>query len=268
MTHLSATIKICKPIQELLTYRAMFTLQNVSKTYLNQQRPALASLSLDITTGETLVLLGSSGCGKTTLLKLLNRLNEPDTGHITFNGKNIKSHSLSTLRHSIGYVFQRIGLFPHMTIERNISICLELMGQSKQHCRHRAHELLTLIHLDPNKYAKRYPDELSGGQQQRVGVARALAADPQCLLMDEPFGALDAITRDALQQELIELKAQLQKTIVFVTHDIKEALRLADRIMIMHAGKIEQLDTPNNIINAPASTFVESLMQNHSDTMS
>lgn len=181
------------------------------------------------------------------------------------NGVDAQTLPLTQLRRSLGYVFQRIGLFPHMTLERNISIVLEIEKQPLKKRQHRAHELLELINLNPNEYAHRYPDELSGGQMQRVGVARALASNPACLLMDEPFGALDAITRNNLQDELIELKKTLQKTIVFVTHDIAEAMKLGDKIAVLHNGVIEQIGTPHDITHNPQSAFVSQLLHSAHD---
>lgn len=237
----------------------MIKLENVSKSY-NHHDFVVNSVSLHVPTGKTLVLLGSSGSGKTTLLKMINRLIKPTSGDILINGTNIKQIPNTQLRRSIGYVFQGVGLFPHMTIERNVSIGLELLGGKKSTRQQRAHELLELVHLDPSSFADRYPDELSGGQQQRVGVARALASDPDCLLMDEPFGALDAISRDTLQNEILELNEELNKTIVFVTHDINEAFKLADIIGIMHKGKLQQLGTPEQIRANPKTSFVDTLL--------
>lgn len=238
----------------------MIQLTDVSKFY-NDQSIAVNNVSLRIESGETLVLLGSSGCGKTTLLKMINRLIEPSQGKIFFDKKNILDMSPIALRRSIGYVFQGIGLFPHLTIENNIAIVLKLMGKDKKTRLKRAHELLELVELNPAEFAKRYPDELSGGQQQRVGVARALAANPHCLLMDEPFGALDAITRNSLQEEILHLNSKLKKTIIFVTHDVNEAFRLADRIAIMDKGEIIQVDTKDILRQQPKTDFVRELLQ-------
>lgn len=236
----------------------MIRLAAVSKTYDGGQTYAVHDVSLDVPEGETLVLLGSSGCGKTTTLKMINRLVEPSAGAIEVDGRNIMDRDPVELRRSIGYVFQGIGLFPHMTVEENITIGLRLAGSSKEERRQRARELLELINLDQTM-ATRYPAELSGGQQQRLGVARALATESKYLLMDEPFGALDALTRDTLQQELLKLKDKLQKTIVFVTHDIFEALTLADRIAVMHQGHLEQVGTGRDILSQPATPFVKEL---------
>jgi len=237
----------------------MIALKHVSKSFDEGQRFAIANVSFDIREGETLVLLGSSGCGKTTLLKLINRLLDPTSGTILVNGKDITTQDPIALRRSIGYVFQGIGLFPHMTVEENVAMVPRLMGWPAQRRRKRAHELLRTVGLDPDTYAGRFPEELSGGQQQRVGVGRALAADPAYLLMDEPFGALDALTRDTLQQELLTLKERLKKTIVFVTHDIFEALALGDRIAVLHAGRLQQIGPKAEILRNPATDFVRDL---------
>jgi len=218
-------------------------------------------LSLEIADGETLVLLGSSGCGKTTTLKMINRLIEMTHGTIEVDGVSVTEQDPVRLRRGIGYVFQGIGLFPHMTVEENVSIVLRLEGRPSKERRERARELLTLVDLPAEHFAPRWPRELSGGQQQRVGVARALANDPAYLLMDEPFGALDALTRDSLQQEVLSLKERLRKTIVFVTHDIFEALTLADRIAVMHEGELEQIGTKEEILADPATDFVQGLFE-------
>ena len=241
----------------------MISVQNVSKTYNDGQSWVVRHVSLQIANGETLVILGSSGSGKTTILKMINRLVDPSEGHIILNDRDISDFSIQELRRSIGYVFQRIGLFPHMTIMRNIAIILELMGKSKRAQKARTDELLELVGLNANTFAKRYPDELSGGQQQRVGVARALAADPDCLLMDEPFGALDAIARDSLQEEMRRLNERLGKTIIFVTHDIFEAFRIADRIAVMHQGILQQVGSKNELLHQPQTAFVKELMDKH-----
>ena len=215
----------------------MISIKHVSKSFDGGQHFAVDDVSFDVLESETLVLLGSSGCGKTTLLKLTNRLLEPTSGTIEVDGENIAGQDPISLRRRIGYVFQGIGLFPHMTVEENVAMVPRLLGWPRKQRRERAHELLRTVGLDPETYAGRLPSELSGGQQQRVGVGRALAADPDYLLMDEPFGALDALTRDRLQQELLAVKKRLKKTIVFVTHDIFEALALGDRIAVLHGGR-------------------------------
>ncbi len=205
------------------------------------------------------MLLGSSGCGKSTLLKMINRLIDPTEGRIYLDGKDIQQQDPIELRRSIGYVFQGIGLFPHLSIRENISMVPRLLGWPRDRINNRYRELLELVQLSPKIHADRFPDELSGGQQQRVAVARALAADPAYLLMDEPFGALDAITRNSLQQEFLELKQRLNKTIIFVTHDIVEAVTLGDRIAILHEGRLEQTGTPEEILENPATEFVREL---------
>ena len=237
----------------------MIVLDNVSKSFDGGRSFAVRGLSFEVAQGETLVLLGSSGCGKTTTLKMINRLIEPTAGRIEIDGQDVLARDPIALRRSVGYAFQEIGLFPHMTIGENVGIIPKLLGWPKGRRRERSAELIELVGLEPDTYADRYPDELSGGQQQRIGVARALAADPQYLLMDEPFGALDAVTRDTLQQELLAIQQRLSKTIIFVTHDIFEALTLADRIAILHEGRLEQVDTKEAILRQPASDFVRDL---------
>jgi osmoprotectant transport system ATP-binding protein len=233
--------------------------RKVSKSFDEGRTWAVDEVSFDVHEGETVVLLGSSGCGKTTLLKLTNRLLEPSSGIIDVDGKNISRQDPISLRRKIGYVFQGIGLFPHLTIQENISMVPRLLGWPVERRRERAHELMEMIGLDPEDYAHRFPGELSGGQQQRVGVGRALAADPSYLLLDEPFGALDAITRDILQQELLALKERLEKTLLFVTHDIFEAMTIGDRIAVLHAGRLEQIGSKEEILNKPATDFVRGL---------
>ncbi len=235
----------------------MIRLDCVSKSFDGGQTFAVREVSLDIRTGETLVLLGSSGCGKTTTLKMINRLIEPDAGTIEVDGRDVRERGRDELRRSIGYVFQGIGLFPHMTVEQNVSIALRLAGRGRAAQGDRARQLMEVVGLDPDTFADRYPKHLSGGQQQRIGVARALATDPAYLLMDEPFGALDALTRDTLQQEIVRLKAELQKTIVFVTHDVFEAMTLADRIAVMHEGTVQQVGAIEELLDKPATPFVE-----------
>lgn len=237
----------------------MIRLKNVFKSFDQGRSYAVNNLSLRVDTGKTLVLLGSSGCGKTTTLKMINRLIDPTRGSIEVGGKEITGHNPVELRRKIGYVFQGIGLFPHLTIEQNVEIVPRLLGWKTSVRKKRAHELLYLVGLDTLHFAHRLPDELSGGQQQRVGVARALAANPDYLLMDEPFGALDSITRHGLQQELLALKQQIKKTIVFVTHDLDEALLLGDHIAILDRGCLEQVGTKDDILNQPATPFVEKL---------
>ena len=236
----------------------MITLDQVSKSYDGVSR-IINNLSFEVLEGEILMLLGSSGCGKSTILKMINRLIDPTEGRIYLDGKDIQQQDPIELRRSIGYVFQGIGLFPHLSIRENISMVPRLLGWPEDRINNRYRELLELVQLSPEIHADRFPDELSGGQQQRVAVARALAADPAFLLMDEPFGALDAITRDSLQQEFLELKQRLNKTIIFVTHDIVEAVTLGDRIAILHEGRLEQIGTREEILENPATEFVREL---------
>ncbi len=236
----------------------MITLEQVSKSYDGVSR-IINNLSFEVLEGEILMLLGSSGCGKSTILKMINRLIDPTEGRIYLDGKDIQQQDPIELRRSIGYVFQGIGLFPHLSIRENISMVPRLIGWPEDRINNRYRELLELVQLSPEIHADRFPDELSGGQQQRVAVARALAADPAYLLMDEPFGALDAITRDSLQQEFLELKQRLNKTIIFVTHDIVEAVTLGDRIAILHEGQLEQIGTSEEILENPATDFVREL---------
>jgi osmoprotectant transport system ATP-binding protein len=207
-----------------------------------------------------IVLLGPSGCGKTTLLKMINRLYEPTSGTIEIDGHDISTEPAPELRRRIGYVIQQAGLFPHMRVAENVAVVPSLLGWDKRRTAERVDALLELVGLPPATYRRRYPAQLSGGEQQRVGLARALAARPPTLLMDEPFGALDAITRTRLQDELSRIHRQLGTTILFVTHDIEEALRLADRMAVMQTGRIEQFDTPLAIMTNPANDFVASLV--------
>ena len=234
-------------------------LRGVSKTFDDGETFSVRDVSLDVARGETLVLLGSSGCGKTTTLRMINRLIDPSSGTIEIAGEDSGSIDPIDLRRRIGYVIQKIGLMPHMTVAENTSLVGRLVGWDASRRTERARELLELVGLDPDTFADRFPDELSGGQQQRVGVARALAAEPEILLMDEPFGALDAVTRDTLQQELISLRERLGKTIVFVTHDLFEALTLGNRIAILHEGRLEQIGTPQEVLGNPATNFVRDL---------
>jgi len=231
----------------------------VNKSFDGGASYAVRHLSLEVAEGETLVLLGSSGCGKTTTLKTINRLVEPTSGYVEVDGRDVSTCDPVELRRSIGYVFQGIGLFPHLTVRQNVEIVPRLLGWDAPKRRDRADELLEIMGLPAEEYAARLPAELSGGQQQRVGVARALASDPSYLLMDEPFGALDALSRDTLQQELLMVKERLRKTIVFVTHDIFEAITLADRIAILHEGKLEQIGSKEDVQRRPASPFVHEL---------
>lgn len=234
----------------------MIKFENVSKKY-GDGPAAVKSLNLEIRDGEVLVLIGPSGCGKTTTMKMINRIITHSQGRISIHGKDINTLDPVILRRSIGYVIQQIGLFPHYTIEENIALIPRLKKWKKEEIKERVGELLKVVGLDPELFAKRYPKELSGGQQQRVGVARALAANPDIILMDEPFGALDPITREQLQDELLRIQSEMRKTIVFVTHDMDEALKLGDRIAIMKDGELLQLDTPDQLLNHPSHGFVE-----------
>jgi osmoprotectant transport system ATP-binding protein len=239
----------------------MIEITNVVKTFAGMERPAVDDVSLSIARGETLVLLGSSGCGKSTTLKLINRLLDPDSGEICIGGISSKQRPVLELRRSMGYVIQHIGLFPHWTIEENVGSPLRIRGMAASQRRSRSRELLEVVGLNPDDFGVRFPDQLSGGQQQRVGVARSLAADPDILLMDEPFGALDSVTRETLQHEVLRLKSELGKTIVFVTHDLFEALTLGDRIGVMHEGRIEQVGTKAEILTNPTTPFVRELFE-------
>ncbi|EFU83772.1 betaine/proline/choline family ABC transporter ATP-binding protein [Staphylococcus lugdunensis] len=232
----------------------MLSIKNLTKIYSGNKK-AVDRISLDIESGEFIAFIGTSGSGKTTALRMINRMIEPTEGQITINGKNIGDMNPVELRRSIGYVIQQIGLMPHMTIRENIVLVPKLLKWSKEKKDARAKELIKLVDL-PEDYLDRYPAELSGGQQQRIGVVRALAADQDVILMDEPFGALDPITRDTLQDLVKTLQQKLGKTFIFVTHDMDEAIKLADRICIMSKGKIVQFDTPDNILRHPANDFV------------
>jgi osmoprotectant transport system ATP-binding protein len=233
----------------------MIRLESVTKAYGGDV--AVNNLSMDIGDGELCVLVGPSGCGKTTTMKMINRLVEPTSGTITVDGVDIMTTSAVELRRHIGYVIQQVGLFPHLTVADNVATVPRLLGWSRERVAARVTELLDLVGLPPAQFAKRYPTELSGGQRQRAGVARALAADPPVLLMDEPFGAIDPITRDRLQGEFLRLQGEVRKTIVFVTHDIEEAVRMGDRIAILaEGGHLQQYDTPAKILGSPATPFV------------
>ena len=234
----------------------MIQFENVRKTY-DDGFEAVKSLNLTINSGEILVLIGPSGCGKTTTMKMINRLIHHTEGKIYIDEKDIATLDPVMLRRKIGYVIQQIGLFPHYTIEDNIALIPRLNNWDESKIQKRVVELMEMVGLDPEVYVKRYPKELSGGQQQRVGVARALAANPDIILMDEPFGALDPITREQLQDELLRIQSEMHKTIVFVTHDMDEALKIGDRIAVMKDGELLQLDTPDKLLSQPAHGFVE-----------
>ncbi|HLR84457.1 MAG TPA: ABC transporter ATP-binding protein [Nocardioidaceae bacterium] len=239
----------------------MIRLDRVTKTYPGVGRPAVEELSLDVRAGEIVVLVGPSGCGKTTTMRMINRMIEPSSGEIYLDGENVTHVNADELRRRIGYVIQQVGLLPHLSVASNVALVPKALGWDKSRIRERVDELLDLVGLDPAQYRNRYPKQLSGGQQQRVGVARALAADPPVMLMDEPFGAIDPIVRDRLQDEFIALQKQIDKTVVFVTHDIQEAVKLGDRIAIFaEGGRLAQYDTPARILPHPADDFVTSFI--------
>ena len=240
----------------------MLKFENVTKTFEGGFK-AVDSVSFEIQEGELLVLIGPSGSGKSTTMKMINKIVPHSSGLISIDGQDINTYDVAELRRNIGYVIQQIGLFPHYTIQKNIATVPQLKGWKANDIEKRVTELLELVGLDPTIYASRYPKELSGGQQQRVGIARALSANPDIILMDEPFSALDPITRDQLQGELITLHKRLKKTIVFVTHDMDEALKMGDRIAIMKDGKLLQIDTPEKLLHEPAHGFVEEFIGKH-----
>ena len=236
----------------------MIKLDNVTKAFETAAgtTPAVDHVSFEVNEGEICVLLGPSGCGKTTTLKMVNRLVQPTSGKIFINGKDTDSYDPVELRRTIGYVIQQIGLFPNMTVEENICVVPKLLGWDMTKARKRAAELLATINLEPAIFLKRYPKELSGGQQQRVGVARALAADPPVLLMDEPFGAIDPINREVIQDEFLKIHRRLKKTVMFVSHDIDEAVKMADKVAVFRSGRLEQFDSPDDILAHPANDFI------------
>lgn len=237
----------------------IITLEHVTKSFDGQK--ILEGFNLSVREGEFLTVIGRSGCGKTTMLKLMNGLLTPDSGKVYVEGKNIAETDIISLRRRIGYVIQNRGLFPHMTVEKNITYVPVISGKKNKKENHDlALRLLKLVGLEEEKL-QRYPAELSGGQQQRVGIARALAANPKILLMDEPFGALDEITRQTMQDEILRLQKELGLTIIFITHDIREAMKLGDRVLVMEGGKMIQLDTPENICRVPADSFVSDLIK-------
>jgi osmoprotectant transport system ATP-binding protein len=237
--------------------QSMLVLKNVSKIFLNASTPAVRDLTMEVPRGETVVLVGPSGCGKTTILRMINRLIEPTSGTIFVDGRNILDEDPVKLRRGMGYVIQNIGLMPHRTVAENIATVPRLIGWNQEKTRKRTEELVEMLNLE-SELLDRYPTELSGGQRQRVGVARALAIDPPVMLMDEPFGAVDPIVRGRLQNQFLEIQQTLKKTIVFVTHDIDEAIKMADRIAILNmGGVIEQYAEPEEILKSPANEFVE-----------
>jgi osmoprotectant transport system ATP-binding protein len=236
-------------------------LLDVSKRYRpSDDRWAVRRVALRVAPREMVAVLGESGSGKTTLIKMVNRLIDPDEGEVRVDGKDVRAHDIVALRRTIGYVIQQAGLFPHLTIGDNVAVVPRLLGWSHDAIRARADELLALVGLDPAVFRERFPDQLSGGQRQRAGVARALAARPSVLLLDEPFGALDPITRAALQDELRKIHRELGLTTIMVTHDLIEALTLADRIGVMYRGELRQIGTPAELMTAPADDYVAKLM--------
>ncbi|MBK0399570.1 ABC transporter ATP-binding protein [Limibaculum sp. M0105] len=236
----------------------MIRLENLTKVFETPNGPVVAAddVNMEVPEGEICILLGPSGCGKTTALKMINRLIPLTSGKIYIDGKDTSTLNDVELRRNIGYVIQQIGLFPNMTIEENICVVPKLLGWDTERAKKRAAELLDLVALDPKLFLKRYPKELSGGQQQRVGVIRALAADPPVMLMDEPFGAIDPINREVIQDEFLKMQSELKKTIMFVSHDIDEAVKMGDKIAIFRAGKIEQYDSPDVVLAHPANEFI------------
>jgi osmoprotectant transport system ATP-binding protein len=235
----------------------MIRLTGLVKRYADAARPAIDHLDLAVAEGEVCVLIGPSGCGKTTTMRMINRLIEPDSGTIEVGGRDVTHMDAVALRRGIGYVIQQVGLFPHMTIGGNVATVPRLLGWDDARTARRVDELLGLVGLDPGSFRDRYPRELSGGQRQRAGVARALAADPPVLLMDEPFGAIDPITRTRLQDEFLKIQRQLRKTVVFVTHDVDEAIKVGDRIALLRDGRLVQHAAPAVMLAHPADAFVE-----------
>lgn len=240
----------------------MIKLSNATKIYEGSTK-AVDRISFEVKEGETFGLVGTSGCGKTTTLKMINRLVKPDSGHISINGKAIDNQAEEELRRQIGYVIQSVGLFPHYSIKENIATVPRLLKWDEQRIWNRSHELLNMVGLAPDQYADRMPHALSGGQQQRVGLARALAGDPAILLMDEPFGALDPITKEQLRDEFKKLLNQISKTIILVTHDVVEAFDLCDRICLMDQGRLQQVGSPRELLFTPANNFVHSFFASH-----
>lgn len=240
----------------------MIRLDNLTKVFDTPKGAVTAAdhISMEVPSGEICILLGPSGCGKTTTLKMINRIIRPTSGKVFINGEDTTSLDTQDLRRNIGYVIQQIGLFPNMTIEENITVVPKLLGWGKAKYRERAREMMHMIALEPDAFLKRYPSELSGGQQQRIGVARALAADPPVMLMDEPFGAIDPINRAVIQDEFLKMQQELNKTIMFVSHDIDEAIKMGDRIAIFRDGKLVQYSEPDELLAAPKNDFVESFL--------
>jgi osmoprotectant transport system ATP-binding protein len=236
--------------------RGMIRLENVSKTFPGSARPAVDRLDLDVPDGTTCVLIGPSGCGKTTTMRIVNRLIEPTSGRIVVEGQDVTRADPVELRRRIGYVIQQVGLFPHMTIAQNVATVPQLLGWPGPRIAQRVEEMLSLVGLEPAHFVDRYPRHLSGGQRQRVGVARALAADPPVMLMDEPFGAVDPVVRAGLQAELLGILRRLAKTVIFVTHDIDEAIRMGDLVAIMKDGRLVQCASPGTLLSGPKDAFV------------
>jgi osmoprotectant transport system ATP-binding protein len=233
----------------------MIRFEAVTKTFPEAARPAVDSLDLAVPEGTICVLIGPSGCGKTTTMRMVNRLIEPTSGRVLVAGEDVTGADPVRLRRTIGYVIQQVGLFPHMSVAENVATVPGLLGWPKPRVAARVEEMLALVGLDPREFARRFPGELSGGQRQRVGVARALAADPPVMLMDEPFGAVDPVVRERLQSEFLGILRRLNKTIILVTHDIDEAIRMGDRLALMRAGRLVQYDTPDRILAAPRDAF-------------
>ncbi|CAE6937374.1 Osmoprotectant import ATP-binding protein OsmV [Paraburkholderia domus] len=240
----------------------MIRLEGLSKIFntVNGQVAAVENVSFELAAGEICVLLGPSGCGKTTTMKMINRLIQPTSGKVYINGRDTDEVDPIELRRTIGYVIQQIGLFPNKTVADNICVVPDLLGWDRRKSRARAAELLEMVALDPGTFMKRYPRELSGGQQQRVGVVRALAADPPVMLMDEPFGAIDPVNRGVIQDEFLRMQKQLRKTVIFVSHDLDEALKMADKVAIFRAGRLEQIARPSQLLANPATPFVETFL--------
>ncbi len=236
------------------------TFEHVTKRFSGARAPAVDDISFNVPSGETCILLGTSGSGKTTLLRMVNRLSDPTSGRVLIDGVPTEVQEPIALRRRIGYVIQQVGLLPHLTVAENVRIVPTITGDRSEATRRRVDDLLKLVGLPPDEYRQRYPAQLSGGQAQRVGLARALAADPSTLLMDEPFGALDAITRRRLQDELLRIQCEMHKTILFVTHDVEEAFKLGDRIAVITGGRLEQIGSPVELLATPATPFVSRLV--------
>lgn len=241
----------------------MLEINQLSKTYNNGQVRAVDSISFSLKEGQIASIVGTSGCGKTTTLKMINGLVLPSSGEIKIHGKQFHQSNPIQWRREIGYVIQKAGLLPHLTVFQNISILSKVMGRENSHINQRVEELMDMVNMNYSKFKDRYPIELSGGQQQRVGVARALMENPPLMLMDEPFGALDPITRNSLHEEFLNINQKLKKTIIIVTHDLEEAFKLSDVIILMNAGKIEQMGTRDDLVNSPANEFVQNFMSGH-----